>query len=127
MDGAATRTRIWWDGREVNFIRWTNGSLVFAWGNTEETAMHIPRGAVTRLIDRGVLEIEGEMPDWLGGKLTLEPPKKADAPRPARLSFAPPPGEHAQPAPQTNRRSIVARLLAKLGGDPARAEARSES
>jgi len=34
-------TRIWWDGSEVSFIRWTEKALVFSWGNVTETAVHM--------------------------------------------------------------------------------------
>ncbi len=131
-------TRIWWDGREVNFIRWTDGTLVFAWRENDETAMHIPRGAVTRLIDRGVLEVEGDLPAWLGDVLTLDVPAREPEPvkQPVQKPVAParrevarpapaPARQHNQPAPATSRRSIVARLLRKLGGDPDRVQARS--
>jgi hypothetical protein len=118
MDKSIGHTRIWWDGREVNFIRWTNGTLVFAWRETDETAMHIPRGAVTRLIDRGVLEVAGDLPEWLNNKLSLKQPEDQTPSQPA-LSPRP------QPAPQANKRSIIVRLLAKLGGDPSRVQARS--
>lgn len=130
-------TRIWWDGREVNFIRWTDGTLVFAWQESDETAMHIPRGAVTRLIDRGVLKVKGDLPQWLDGNLTLTPPAlepthaSAVSARPSALPMrrdtAPldPSRLHNRPAPADNRRSIVARLLRKLGGDPDRIQTHS--
>ena len=60
-----TPTRVWWDGDEVAFIRWTSSSLVFSWMEPTVTAMQMPRGAVVRLMEKGVLYIEGEMPDWV--------------------------------------------------------------
>ncbi len=59
------RTRVWWDNGEVVFIRWTEKTLVFSWGDVRETAVHIPRGAVTRLVQKGVLRVEGEAPTWI--------------------------------------------------------------
>ncbi|MBN1201571.1 MAG: hypothetical protein JXJ20_06925 [Anaerolineae bacterium] len=59
------KTRVWWDGGEVEFIRWTDKSLVFCWDNTMDTAVHMPRGALVRLIRKGVMQIEGEMPAWI--------------------------------------------------------------
>ncbi len=58
-------TRVWWDGTEVRFIRWTDKALVFNWGSPRETAIHIPRGALTRLQEKGVLRVEGYVPGWL--------------------------------------------------------------
>jgi hypothetical protein len=59
-------TRVFWDGGEVAFIRWTEKALVFSWDNQLETAIHMPRGAVLRLMQKGVLQIEGDMPPWTG-------------------------------------------------------------
>ena len=58
-------TRVWWEGEEAVFIRWTNQSLVLAWPDAAETAVKIPRGAVTRLMGKGVLQIEGNVPAWV--------------------------------------------------------------
>ncbi|MBN1680505.1 MAG: hypothetical protein JW966_09445 [Anaerolineae bacterium] len=62
--GQANQTRVWWDNSEVSFVRWTERSLVFCWSNVTETAIHMPRGAVMRLMQKGVLRVEGEMPEW---------------------------------------------------------------
>ena len=59
-------TRVWWEGVEAIFVRWTDQALVFAWEDTTETAVKIPRGAVIRLLHKGVLNIEGDAPAWAG-------------------------------------------------------------
>jgi len=58
-------TRVWWGGAEVRFIRWTDKALVFNWGNPRGTAMHVPRGTLARLQEKGVLRVEGYVPVWL--------------------------------------------------------------
>ena len=64
------KTRVWWDGNPVQFIRWTEKGLVFNWDDPRETAIHMPRGAVMRLMAKGVLEIEGEQKHYsLGGQI----------------------------------------------------------
>ena len=60
----APATRVWWEGVEAVFVRWTDQALVFAWEDTTETAVKIPRGAVVRLLHKGVLNIEGDAPAW---------------------------------------------------------------
>jgi hypothetical protein len=96
------RTRVWWDGSEVLFIRWTDSALVFNWGAPRHTAIHMPRGAVVRLVDKGVLQINGYMPEWLWAKL---------------VPLDSPPAPHLHPVPtMPNRRSIVMRLIQKLTG-----------
>lgn len=57
-------TRVWWEGTEAVFVRWTEQSLVLAWPDTADTAVKIPRSAVTRLLQKGVLQIEGDLPGW---------------------------------------------------------------
>lgn len=100
-------TRIWWDGSEVSFIRWTDKALVFSWGNVTETAVHMPRGAVVRLLQKGVLHIEGETPEWIQAPLEIEQPPEPE----------PQPAPRIEPEPQNNRLGIVARLIRKLGGN----------
>ena len=106
-DYNAPTTRVWWEDREVAFVRWTNQALVFAWRESDETAMHIPRGAVLRLLDRGVLRIDGEAPAWLydSRPLQLQQPKQP-APAPKK----------AAPQKDKGRFNIIARLIHKLGG-----------
>ncbi|MBN1562464.1 MAG: hypothetical protein JXA10_01400 [Anaerolineae bacterium] len=118
------QTRVWWDGNPVQFIRWTDKGLVFNWDDPRETAIHMPRGTVMRLMAKGVLEIEGDAPDWTQSDYQpvarLEPP-----PRPVNdppLANVQP--ELPQPAPPKvpNKLNIIARLINKLGGgDPVRA------
>lgn len=98
-------TRIWWDNEEVKFIGWTDKALVFQWEDPRETAIHMPRGAVVRLIDKGVLRIEGFLPVWMHPS---EP--SHTAPQPSQ-------GETRQPSPSNNRLNIVSRLIRKLSGD----------
>jgi len=108
-------TRVWWDGTEVSFIRWTESGLIFGWPNATETAAQIPRGAVLRLMNKGVLYIEGNVPDWV-----LTPEHEVHQPAPVASSTpkpAPAP-KRAEPIPQqkTERLSAVSRLIRKLGG-----------
>jgi hypothetical protein len=106
-------TRIWWDGSEVSFIRWTEKALVFSWGNVTETAVHMPRGAVVRLLQKGVLQIEGETPDWIH----LSPLEFDRSPEPDEtLPHPPAPHIEPKPEPQNSRLGVVARLIRKLGG-----------
>lgn len=79
------QTRVWWDGEEVRFIRWTEHALIFSWVEPTVTATPMPRGAVIRLVNRGVLRIEGAMPAWV--------------PRPRDAHDAPPLPHHSQPQP----------------------------
>ena len=104
-------TRVWWEDREVAFVRWTNQALVFAWRESDETAMHIPRGAVLRLLDRGVLRIDGDAPAWLydSRPLQLRHPERS---APASQKVAP----KAAPQKDKGRFNIIARLIQKLGG-----------
>gem|GEM_PF-1771978 len=113
-DYHVSTTRVWWEDREVAFVRWTDRSLVFAWRESDETAMHIPRGAVLRLLDRGVLRIDGDAPAWLydSRPLQLQRPKQA-APEPKKAA--------PQGHPKDKKRfSAIVRLIRKLsGGDGA--------
>ncbi len=106
-DHPISSTRVWWEGREVAFVRWTDQALVFAWRETDETAMHIPRGAVLRLMDRGVLRVDGETPAWLydSRPLRLERPQ-------ASASGA----SEAAPKKDKRRFSAIVRLIRKLSG-----------
>lgn len=74
------KTRVWWDGDEVAFVRWTNCSLVFSWLEPTVTATQMPRGAVIRLMEKGVLYVEGPMPDWIPAEFRQEPAKPAFEP-----------------------------------------------
>jgi len=130
-DSYPKRTRVWWDGGEVEFIRWTDKALVFNWGDPRETAIHMPRGAVMRLMEKGVLRVEGEMPPWTTSRsATSESAQledtQPDQDQPLRHSpavFRPPAGLEKQ-KPVANRLNIVARLIRKLAGgeerDPAK-------
>ena len=97
-------TRIWWDGGEVEFIRWTEKALVFQWGDATETAIHMPRGAVMRLMHKGVLQIEGEVPEWIEPRndLLVEPVK--------------PEAPSKETQQREGRLSVIPRLIRKLAG-----------
>jgi hypothetical protein len=113
-------TRIWWDGSLVQFIRWSDKGLVFNWDDPRETAIHMPRGTVMRLMEKGVLRIEGDAPEWTQANIQ---PVQLDAQRQPSSQLLP--KEHTPPAPKIpNKLNIIARLIHKLGGgdnDPARA------
>jgi hypothetical protein len=119
-------TRVWWDGSPVQFIRWTEKGLVFNWDDPRETAIHMPRGTVVRLMAKGVLEIEGDAPDW-----TRSDYRPVATPKPRVVPVESPPLEKVrlekpQPAPPKvpNKLNIIARLINKLGGgDPGPARA----
>lgn len=102
MDTTIRSTRIWWNDEEVKFITWTDKTLVFHWEDPRETAIHMPRGVIMRLLDKGVLRIEGERPDW------MRPPAEV-------TPIAPPPTSSAPPPP--SRVSTIARLIRKLAGE----------
>jgi hypothetical protein len=130
-DSYPKRTRIWWDGGEVEFIRWTEKSLVFNWGDPRETAIHMPRGAVMRLMEKGVLRVEGEMPPWSGLQLVDSELQAEDMIADQGLQRQPPPA-FKSPVPTTtvekqrplgNRLNIVARLIRKLAGGEERGQA----
>jgi hypothetical protein len=91
----------------VRFVGWTEKALVFHWEDPRETAIHMPRGAVVRLVDKGVLRVEGYVPAWM---------RPADQPS----SVPAVPSAEASKPPQVNSRlSAVARLIRKLSGDRA--------
>jgi hypothetical protein len=108
MDSTAQPTRVWWDNEEVKFVGWTEKALVFHWENPRETAIHMPRGAVMRLMERGVLRIEGHVPGWM---------RPAD--QPPSVPVVPPPVEASRPPQVNSRLNAVARLIRKLSGDRA--------
>jgi hypothetical protein len=134
---------VWWEGEEAVFIRWTEQSLVLAWPDAAETAVKIPRGAVTRLMGKGVLQIEGNVPAWVRlscpESAGLEPVAAlarqgaAPAASPAgsgqrsdsanqdqQAVMAPPQAAGDRLAAPANKLSVVARLIRKLtgSGDP---------
>jgi CheY-like chemotaxis protein len=136
-------TRVWWEGEEAVFIRWTDQSLVLAWPDAAETAVKIPRGAVTRLMGKGVLQIEGNVPAWVRlsrpefaelepvaalahqGAARAASPASSDQ-RPDSVNqdqpalTAPPPAVGDRLNAPGNKLSVVARLIRKLtgNGDP---------
>lgn len=122
-DTHTSRTRVWWDGGEVLFVRWTDQALVFSWSGVRETAIHMPRGAVVRLLEKGVLYIEGEVPDWMyemqrdwGGHMSLSvlSPLSSGAPLNTAVEHPKPrESSHSQPG---GRQSIIKRLINKLAG-----------
>ena len=101
-----TTTRVWWDNEEVKFVGWTEKALVFHWEDPRETAIHMPRGAVMRLMEKGVLRVEGYIPSvWLHPDTRSQPVPVAPPPEPSR-------------PPQVNPRlNVIARLIRKLSGD----------
>ena len=103
-DYSVPTTRVWWEDREVAFVRWTDQALVFAWRESDETAMHIPRGAVLRLLDRGVLRIDGDAPAWLYDSRPLQL-RRPERPAPAPKKAAP----KAAPQKDRGRFNIIAR------------------
>jgi hypothetical protein len=124
----SNETRVRWDGTPVKFVRWTEKGLVFHWDDPRETAIHMPRGTVMRLMAKGVLEIEGYLPDWTYGDA-----RHVAKPEPRKTLVERPPLEEVQvekpkpnPAPpkMPNKLNIIARLIHKLGGgDPGPARA----
>jgi hypothetical protein len=131
-ESAPSQTRIWWDDSEVEFIRWSEKSLVFSWGNVTETAVHLPRGAVVRLLRKGVLRVEGTLPDWVNDPLDSDligehhqPIHTARHFEPIMLVDIPPEPVDLAPsipaaAPHVDgsggRFNAIARLIRKLGG-----------
>jgi hypothetical protein len=123
------RTRVWWDEGEVAFIRWTEKSLVFSWGGAMDTAIHMPRGAVVRLLEKGVLHVEGEMPEWVAkefksDKLEIAPlATPAHVPAPVDSPATYPDAKEQPPESRPGLFSAITRLIRKLGGgedhDPA--------
>lgn len=101
----SSETRIWWNGNEVSFIRWTEKGVVFNWGDPHETAMHLPRGTVARLVEKGVMQIQGHAPIWAHKLIRNETPRPKPAP--------------SKPvAPKNSKKiSIIARLINKLSGE----------
>ncbi len=112
----SSNTRVWWDGNPVQFIRWTEKGLVFNWDDPRETAIHMPRGAVVRLMAKGVLQIEGDAPEWMyTGHEPIVLRRSAETP------VAGIPAERISAAQPTvsklpNKLNIIARLINKLGG-----------
>lgn len=112
-------TRVWWDGEEAVFVRWTETSLVFFWPDSTDTAVKIPRGAVVRLMKKGVLKVEGYMPVWV----RLEP-TTAEADRvvketlPTKVAPTSPAAGTPEKAPaeKADRFNVVARLIRRLSG-----------
>jgi hypothetical protein len=94
-------TRVWWDGGEVQFIRWTTRSLVFSWRDASDTAMHMPRGALLRLMKKGVIQVEGDMPRWI----THPQSETKQLPKPSAKKTQP------------GLFSAITRLIKKLGSD----------
>jgi hypothetical protein len=111
------KTRVWWDNGEVVFIRWTEKALVFSWGDVRETAVHIPRGAVTRLVQKGVLRVEGEAPTWIqpnfsGAQVVPVSPATPVVPIPAPVEAEKP----RSALLRSERFSAISRLIRKLAG-----------
>ncbi|NDJ78195.1 MAG: hypothetical protein GYB65_18245 [Chloroflexi bacterium] len=113
-------TRIWWDGGEVEFIRWTPKSLIFSWRDATETAVNMPRGVVARLLEKGVLRIEGEVPEWVDNtRSQLRHSTSAPTMRPSVAPIeakAPPKPQH--PSSNPGLFSAITRLIRKIGGEP---------
>lgn len=114
------QTRIWWNGDEVHFLAWTDRALLFRWNEAVwngRGVIQLPRGATRRLRDKGVLVIEGEVPDWLINMPPVERrPRSRPLPPPAHL--APSPEPPPPTLPRADLRSIVLRIIRKLTGEP---------
>lgn len=109
------QTRVWWDGSEVNFLRWTETALIFSWYSSVETAVQMPRGTVVRLLHKGVLYVEGYVPEWVSSALGIPETQPIEA----RAKPEPP-----QPAiAKAEKISMLTRLIRKLGGNTERAGA----
>ena len=114
--------------------------LVLAWASNDETAFRLPRAAALRLLNKGVLRMEGDLPDWIPDQITVPKPaapttqpatpsapsttpaRQRPAARPTIPPAAPPAPEPvaqpAEPAPRNDRFSAIARIIRKLtGGD----------
>ena len=134
-------TRVWWDSNEVAFIRWTEKSLVFAWPNAYDTAIHMPRGAVLRLVQKGILHIEGNMPNWMPEAIwemqtaiagTIAPLPREEDRQPLQPlviekqpEVVPPQAEAPKPEQRSERFNAISRLIRKLsGGERLPAQAR---
>jgi hypothetical protein len=109
-------TRVWWDGNPVQFIRWTEKGLVFNWDDPRETAIHMPRGTVVRLMAKGVLQIEGDAPAW-----ACDGYKPVVLRQPVETRVVNIPVEKPKPVTPKipNKLNIIARLINKLGGGDA--------
>ncbi len=113
------QTRIWWNGDEVYFLAWTDHALLFRWNEAVwngRGVIQLPRGATRRLLNKGVLVIEGEMPDWLTEKAPVGCPTRARPVPPPRP--IPPPERPAPTPPKADLRSIVLRVIRRLTGEP---------
>jgi CheY-like chemotaxis protein len=124
-------TRVWWEGAEAVFIRWTDQALVLAWPDATDTAVKIPRGAVVRLMNKGVLHIDGSVPTWVPlPRVDLAGSDPASIPAEEAPSAAFSPAEPAaseakaeRPNKPVDKLGAVSRLIRKLtggGGDSAR-------
>lgn len=124
--GETLKTRVWWDGGEVDFICWTEKSLIFSWRDVTETAVQLPRGAVVRLLEKGVLVVEGEMPSWIyqvvydlqRAAVQAAPPAQSSAAHDS--SPATQAATHQSPAPEAApdsapvRFNVVSRLIRRI-------------
>lgn len=57
-------TQVWLGGLPVQFVRWGSRALVYVNIGSESTLSSLRRNTVQRLLQDGVLHIEGYRPDW---------------------------------------------------------------
>jgi hypothetical protein len=114
----AYQTRVWWDGDEVEFICWTDKGLVFNWNDARETAVHMPRGAVVRLMDKGVLYVEGQMPTWINpGQAQPQESVSSGLVKPQFKHVERAQPQQRKPSAKAEKLNIVQRLIRKLSGN----------
>lgn len=58
-------TRVWLGGVPVSFVQWMPTGLVYTRVGSTDTAAHLSRSTVKRLIREGMLKFEGYYPDWV--------------------------------------------------------------
>lgn len=58
-------TRLIMSNVPVRFIRWTPHGLVYTGIGSEEKLSHLNRGMVRRLVQEGILDIQGYRPVWV--------------------------------------------------------------
>lgn len=115
-------TRVYWEGNEVRFIRWTDQGLVFNWDDPRETAINMPRGTVRRLMSKGVLRVEGDMPTWTRANEDTASRRRTPTPPASRRQGAVPPVRplsELSEEQKSQRVGILARLIRKLGTEGA--------
>ncbi|MBN1200915.1 MAG: hypothetical protein JXJ20_03565 [Anaerolineae bacterium] len=57
-------TRMWMSGIEVKFFKWTPNGLIYTRVGSQETMAYLSRNTIHRLLEEGVLRIQGYRPAW---------------------------------------------------------------